>query len=254
MIAPVIRSANATKDISLIKEAFNCSLTNLHELQLILIDFIVKTKSNDCFNYLKNANDIPRLYRRTNREIPKQASNYVTLAIQVIYDFKQKYSLNKSSNQQEQIEKCVQNIIDSICIKYQSVVSDLLESVKKMEDSLKRLQRVRQNKNASSSANLSGMNSMASSVTGSMSDDDKIRLQLFLDITDFGKQLEEKCNGYKGDSNYESLYKLVEEITNLNNNNNNSNLPIESINNNNNINNNNLLTQQTNIEPNEFNQ
>ena len=38
--------------------------------------------------------------------------------------------------------------------------------------------------------------------------DDKIRLQLFLDITDFGKQLEEKCNGYKGDSNYESLYKV----------------------------------------------
>lgn len=79
-----------------------------------------------------------------------------------------------------------------------------------MEDSLKRLQRVRQNKNASSAA----LASMATSSTGSMSDDDKIRLQLLLDINEFGKQLEAKCNGYKGDSNYESLYKLVEEINN----------------------------------------
>ena len=77
-----------------------------------------------------------------------------------------------------------------------------------MEDSLKRLQKVRQNKNASS-ASLASMGTPASS---SMSDDDKIRLQLVLDITEFGKQLEEKFNGYKGDSNYESLYKLVEEI------------------------------------------
>ncbi len=89
------------------------------------------------------------------------------------------------------------------------MASDLLESVKKMEDSLKRLHKVRQNKNASS-ATLSASGSSASS--GTISDDDKIRLQLALDINEFGKQLEEKCDGYKGDSNYESLCKLVEEI------------------------------------------
>lgn len=92
--------------------------------------------------------------------------------------------------------------------RYQSVASDLLESVKKMEDSLKRLQRVRQNKNASSAS----LATMSSSSSSAMSDDDKIRLQLVLDITEFGRQLEEKFNGYKGDSNYDSLYKLVEEL------------------------------------------
>lgn len=72
-----------------------------------------------------------------------------------------------------------------------------------MEDSLKRLQRVRQNKSTASNLNTQ---------VSVMSDDDKIRLQLMLDIVEFGKQLELKFNGYKGESNYDSLYKLVEEI------------------------------------------
>ena len=73
----------------------------------------------------------------------------------------------------------------------------------KVEDSLKRLHKVRQSK--STAANLSSMTS------ATMSDDDKIRLQLVLDITEFGAQLEEKF-GYTGESNYESLYELVVEI------------------------------------------
>lgn len=112
-----MRTANAMKDITLTKEAFNCSLNSLHELQLVLIDFIVKTKSNDCFSYLKNANDIPRLFRRTNREPPKVASNYVTLTVQVILDFRTKFALDKSMRQQDLVDKCIQSVIDSICIK-----------------------------------------------------------------------------------------------------------------------------------------
>ena len=74
-----------------------------------------------------------------------------------------------------------------------------------MEDSLKRLQKVRQTK---SSANLSG----SSTGSASMSDDDKIRLQLKIDISEFGNQLAEKFDGYKGGSNYEELLKIVDEI------------------------------------------
>ncbi len=89
----------------------------------------------------------------------------------------------------------------------------------KVEDSLKRLQRVRQNK--SSAANLSTLGNG----TASMSDDDKIRLQLVIDITEFGNKLEENFDGYKGESNYEFLYKLVEELNaKLLNNNSNKNL------------------------------
>jgi len=73
-----------------------------------------------------------------------------------------------------------------------------------VEDSLKVLHRVRQSK--STAANMSSMSTAAV-----ITDDDKIRLQLVLDITEFGSLLEQKFS-YKGDSNYESLYELVKEV------------------------------------------
>jgi hypothetical protein len=75
-----------------------------------------------------------------------------------------------------------------------------------MEDSLKRLQRVRQTNR--SSANL------ASSSANYMSDDDKIRLQLSLDIKELRKQLEEKFDGYKSDTSLNILNNLIDEINN----------------------------------------
>lgn len=60
------------------------------------------------------------------------ASAYVGLAIQVLSDFKDKYASDrKSTRQRDLVDKCIQNIIDLICIRYESVASDLLESVKK---------------------------------------------------------------------------------------------------------------------------
>ena len=56
---------------------------------------------------------------------------------------------------------------------YLSTTSDVLNSVKKMEESLKRLK-----KGKGSSANLDGL-----------TDDDKIRLQLYLDVKYMGEQV-----------------------------------------------------------------
>ena len=157
--------------------------------------------------------DIPRLYRRTNRETPKAASIYVNLTIEVIVEFEKKFSNEtKSMRQVELIKKCIHTIIDGICVKYQAIANELLESVKRMEDSLKRLQRVRQT--SKSSANIAGHN-RSSSGGGSainMSDDDKIRLQLSIDINELGNMLSSKFEGYKGGSNYELLMHIVEEI------------------------------------------
>ena len=75
-----------------------------------------------------------------------------------------------------------------------------------MEDSLRKLRRVRHDR--STATNLS---SLGSGGSASMSDDDKIRLQLYIDVVEFGNQLGEKFDSYKGDSNYESLLKLVQE-------------------------------------------
>ena len=59
--------------------------------------------------------------------------------------------------------------------RYYTVTSDVLTSVKKMEDSLKRLKKVRGTEKAGGSQG--------------MTDDDKIRQQLILDIISYGDQV-----------------------------------------------------------------
>lgn len=106
--------------------------------------------------------------------------------------------------------------VDSWICRYYSIASDLLTSVQKMEDSLKRLKRVRgDNKAQTSDSTTSSATNTATGTTTSnvMSDDDKIRFQLYIDVCEFGSSLLEKFS-YQGDENYAKLYKLVEEVKN----------------------------------------
>ena len=79
-----------------------------------------------------------------------------------------------------------------------------------MEDSLRRLQRIKQSKSSSANMALSGIGNSA------MSDDDKIRLQINLDVVEFGDLFADKFNGYKGGAHYEALFKLIEDANSLN--------------------------------------
>jgi hypothetical protein len=97
-----------------------------------------------------------------------------------------------------------------------------------MEDSLKRLKRVRGDAKAattnpaavatqlstpSPTDSLSTPPSLStqSSTVAQLSDDDKIRLQLYLDVCEFGTCLKEKFS-YQGDEHYQTLFKLVDEV------------------------------------------
>ena len=59
------------------------------------------------------------------------------------------------------------------CYRYYQTTSDVLTSVRKMEESLKRLKR----------------KGSRAGVGGGMSDDDKIRLQLLIDVQNYGQQV-----------------------------------------------------------------
>lgn len=85
--------------------------------------------------------------------------------------------------------------------RYFSVVTDVLTSVRKMEESLMRLQKMRSSK--SSSGNLASL----AGGSDSLSDDDKIRLQLYLDVLSLGDQVPTKVNELFSHSNV--LYDLV---------------------------------------------
>lgn len=67
----------------------------------------------------------------------------------------------------------------SMCSRYHETVSDVLSAVRRMEESLKRLKHARRPVPAAP----------AGPRAGSMSDDDKIRLQLALDVAHLGEQV-----------------------------------------------------------------
>uniref|UniRef100_A0A8C9DG17 Conserved oligomeric Golgi complex subunit 2 n=1 Tax=Prolemur simus TaxID=1328070 RepID=A0A8C9DG17_PROSS len=137
---------------------------------------IVQDLSDSCFSYLKGALDVPRLYRRTNKEVPTTASSYVDSALK---PFHQLQSRHKDKLQQATVQQWLAGALSESTHRYYETVSDVLSSVKKMEESLKRLKQAR--KTAATST---------VGPSGGMSDDDKIRLQLALDVEYLGEQIQ----------------------------------------------------------------
>lgn len=76
-------------------------------------------------------------------------------------------------------EKCASTFVFYLVFRYYETISEVLRSVKKMEESLKRLKQARKGAAATSTT---GAN-------GGPSDDSKIRLQLVLDVEYLGEQV-----------------------------------------------------------------
>nr|XP_030695466.1 conserved oligomeric Golgi complex subunit 2 isoform X2 [Globicephala melas] len=140
-----------------------------------LSDRVTQDLSESCFSHLKSALEVPRLYRRTNKEVPTTASSYVDSALKPLHQLQ---SGHKDKLKQATIQQWLEGALSDSTHKYYETVSDVLNSVRKMEESLKRLKQARRTAPATP-AGPSG---------GGMSDDDKIRLQLALDVAYLGEQ------------------------------------------------------------------
>ncbi|XP_058399070.1 conserved oligomeric Golgi complex subunit 2 isoform X3 [Diceros bicornis minor] len=157
---------------------------------------VVQDLSESCFSYLKSALEIPRLYRRTNKEVPSTASSYVDSALRPFYQLQ---SGHKDKLKQPRIQQWLEGALSESTHKYYETVSDVLNSVKKMEESLKRLKQARKTTPA---------NPVGSS-GGGMSDDDKIRLQLALDVEYLGEQIQKMGLQTKDIKSFAALMELV---------------------------------------------
>ncbi|XP_048387356.2 conserved oligomeric Golgi complex subunit 2 [Stegostoma tigrinum] len=155
-------------NFSLISEALADSQISVESKLPALGDRIVEELTEACFSYLKNASEVPRLYRRTNKEVPIKASLYVENALKPLHQLQSEY---KTVVKEKRIEEWLSGALRICSERYYETVSDVLSSVKKMEESLKRLKQARKSAAASSMGTTSGI-----------SDDNKIRLQLALDI------------------------------------------------------------------------
>uniref|UniRef100_A0A671TR30 Conserved oligomeric Golgi complex subunit 2 n=1 Tax=Sparus aurata TaxID=8175 RepID=A0A671TR30_SPAAU len=152
--------------------------------------------------FLKSASEVPRLYRRTNKELPVRASAYMDNALRPLHQLlTDSTGLVTPSTAQEwlrvTLSECTQ--------RYYETISEVLSSVRKMEESLKRLKQARKGASATSSA---GAN-------GGPTDDSKIRLQLALDVEYLGEQIQKMGLQQSDISMFSTLMDLVKEAREL---------------------------------------
>lgn len=75
-----------------------------------LQDKLITLKSNESFTHLQNVAAIPRLYRRTNRSAPKEASHYMVEAIDPISKFHNKHQTMMRHELQIILDTIISNI------------------------------------------------------------------------------------------------------------------------------------------------
>ncbi|KAM8947218.1 conserved oligomeric Golgi complex subunit 2 [Pelodytes ibericus] len=163
------------KDMSVVAGALEDTYTMLSTPLLAINNKIIHDLSESCFVYLKSALEVPRLYRRTNKEVPTKASSYMDNAIKPLHKLQNEYKdLLKQSIREEWLTAALSECTQ----RYYETVSDVLSSVKKMEESLKRLKQARKTTTSTNASN------------GGNTDDNKIRLQLAIDVDYLKKQIE----------------------------------------------------------------
>ncbi|GFO30259.1 conserved oligomeric Golgi complex subunit 2 [Plakobranchus ocellatus] len=147
-----------------------------------------------CSGFLTQVNDIPRLYRRTNKEVPSKPSAYLAGVIKPLSRFCEEHTSLLSEQQKQEF---LSQVFSALTQQFCEVTSEVLVSTKKMEDSLRRLKKARGTDKDKEKA-------------GVVTDSDKIRTQIIIDIDSFNSQMETlglKVTDAEGYSKLEALSK-----------------------------------------------
>lgn len=126
---------------------------------------IIKHLAGDSITLLRQVNDIPRLFRRTNREAPSKPCSYVASILEGPGIFYQQHGHHSQSSY------WLKAMFSNITKQYYSSVADVLNSVQKTEESLRRLKKARDR-----------VSNIATPTDRRAGDDNKIRQQLLLDV------------------------------------------------------------------------
>lgn len=129
----------------------------------------------DCCSLMNQVNDIPRLYRRTNKEKPKEESQFIGKCIERLTRSLKLFEKNQIF---ESKKLWLNELINDLSLYYKQLTLEVLTSVQKTEDSLRKL------KKAKSNYSIGGNKD-----SNTMSDDNKIRLQIYLDVQIFGEKV-----------------------------------------------------------------
>lgn len=126
--------------------------------------------------HLKQVSDIPRLFRRTKRDIPTKPCAYVKSSLIFLINFHTEYK----NVILDDVNYWLELALSSLTKHYLASVTDVLTSVQKTEESLRRLKKIRDKSTGSFSSEVQGI-----------SDDEKIRIQLQVDVQAYANMITE---------------------------------------------------------------
>ncbi|EDV91010.1 conserved oligomeric Golgi complex subunit 2 [Drosophila grimshawi] len=174
----IVKAAPKTKNLVLFNNVLSKSIAHLGDTLDMHLGSIQETLKQllitECgTENVRQVNDLPRLYRKTNREVPTRCSGYVEQMLRPIKSFTAQHETQLGTLVVQQI---LADVCSNITKAYFNVVSDVLTSVQKTEESLRRLRNLKSG--AATHTPSSGV-----------SDDDKIRLQLRVDVAAWTQEL-----------------------------------------------------------------
>ncbi|XP_043272378.1 conserved oligomeric Golgi complex subunit 2 [Venturia canescens] len=161
-----------TSTEELLRDSLEESQKNLDLALPNISEKIVSELLADAAPKLKQVSDIPRLFRRTMREKPTQPCAYVKNALSNLNEFQRTYKKSAPNA----VNKWLKSTLSSLTEQYSSSVKDVLESVQKTEESLRRLKKIRDKSSGVSLSESQGI-----------SDDEKIRVQLEIDVRSYAE-------------------------------------------------------------------
>ncbi|XP_060782326.1 conserved oligomeric Golgi complex subunit 2 [Neoarius graeffei] len=189
------------QNLALVSDALDDSKAALAGCVPTLNSRMTQNLTERSFRFLKNASEVPRLYRRTNKEVPTRASAYMDNALQPLHQLlTDSTGVVKASIIQEWLRVALSDCTH----RYFETISDVLSSVRKMEESLKRLKQARKTATTSTAGANAGP-----------SDDSKIRVQLALDVEYLGEQIQKMGLQPCDITMFSTLLDLVREARDL---------------------------------------
>ncbi|KAG1927160.1 conserved oligomeric Golgi complex subunit 2 [Pimephales promelas] len=189
------------KNFTLVSEALQDSRVSLNSCVPTLNSRMTQHLTERSVRFLKSASEVPRLYRRTNKEVPTRASAYMDNALRPLH---QLVTDSKNVVKDSIIQEWLRVTLSDCTHRYFETISDVLSSVRKMEESLKRLKQARKTATTSTVG-----------INAGPSDDSKIRLQLALDVEYLGEQIQKMGLQPSDITMFSSLLELVQEARDL---------------------------------------
>ncbi|XP_012154562.1 conserved oligomeric Golgi complex subunit 2 [Megachile rotundata] len=160
--------------LKLLEDSLNETINNLRTILPQITEEIVNELLKQGIVHLKQVSDIPRLFRRTKRDIPTKPCAYVKNSLTFLINFHAEYK----NVILDDVNHWLELALSSLTEHYLASVTDVLTSVQKTEESLRRLKKIRDKSTGSFSSEVQGI-----------SDDEKIRIQLQVDVQAYANMI-----------------------------------------------------------------